>query len=174
MVELNQVRSLKDSSELLNLEASNVGNLVDFSPVIPKTPLPEFLETSTSQKIDKSAYAPTEISPPLVNTSILDTNEPSTLVEISALETHSSEATAHMVLEKAMPSEVKAFCDKICLPVQPPIVLCLMDELTALLDPPCSCLKSTFSTMVVQELIEIHQGFYTLDFSSLIEHQLWD
>lgn len=71
-------------------------------------------------------------------------------------------------------SKVKAFYNRICLPVQPPVVLNPMDELTVSLDPPASCLKSTFSKEEAQELAEIHQGFATLNFSFLIEHQLWD
>lgn len=49
-----------------------------------------------------------------------------------------------------------------------------MDELIILLDPLASCLNPTFSKEEVQELVEIHQEFAILDFSSLIEYQLWD
>ncbi|KAG5565055.1 hypothetical protein RHGRI_001067 [Rhododendron griersonianum] len=98
MVDLNQVGNPEDSSEPLNLEASNVGNSIDFPPAVPETPLPESLETPTSQEVDKSVHAPTEISPPLVDTLIPETDEPPTLEEISPLETHSPEATAHMIL----------------------------------------------------------------------------
>ncbi|KAI8537677.1 hypothetical protein RHMOL_Rhmol09G0042700 [Rhododendron molle] len=74
----------------------------------------------------------------------------------------------------AFGSKVKTFCDKLCLPIQTPVVLNPMDELGVLLDPPTLRLKSSFSNEEVQQLTEIHQGFAMLDFSSLIEHQLWD
>ncbi|KAI8559384.1 hypothetical protein RHMOL_Rhmol04G0169400 [Rhododendron molle] len=181
IVDLNQVGNPESSAEPSIIEASNAGNPIDFPLAISETPLLEVLKTFTSQ--------------------IPETDQPPILEEIPPLEIHSSEATAHMVVEKdatmdlnlngfsfslttssstvsfdvhAFSLKVKAFCDKICLPIQPPIVLNPMDELAVLLDPPSLCLKSTFSNEEVQELIEIHQGFDTLDFSSLIEHQLWD
>lgn len=70
--------------------------------------------------------------------------------------------------------KVKAFCDKICLLVQTPVMLTPLDELKVQLNPPSLNLKSTFSREEAQELSEIHQGFATLDFSFFIEHQLWD
>ncbi|KAI8530534.1 hypothetical protein RHMOL_Rhmol11G0067100 [Rhododendron molle] len=153
MVDLNQVRNPEGVPEPSTVEASNVGNPVDFAPAISETPLPE--------ELDKSVHASTEISPPLVGTLSPETDEPPILEEIPPLEIHSSKATANMVMEETMPSKT-------------PIVLNPMDELVVLLDPPSSCLKSTFFNEEVQELIEIHQGFDTLDFSSLIEHQLWE
>lgn len=85
-----------------------------------------------------------------------------------------SSSTASSFDRTVFISKVKAFCNKICLPVQSPIVLSPVDELAVLLDPPALCLKSTFSKEEAQELTEIHQGFATLNFSFLIEHQLWD
>ncbi|KAG5565904.1 hypothetical protein RHGRI_001728 [Rhododendron griersonianum] len=204
MVDSNQIENLENSPDPLNLDASNVENPVNSPLAVSETPLPESLETPIPQEFDKSVHAPTEISPPPVDISTPKADVQLAMEESVPLETHLSEATAHMVKEKTIPSKdatlvlnlndsdsshiassstdyfnvpafsskVKAFCDRICLPVQPPIVLSPMDELIVLLDPPASCLKSTFSKEEAQELIEIHQGFATLDFSFLIEHQM--
>lgn len=85
-----------------------------------------------------------------------------------------SSSTIPPVDTSAFISKVKAFCNKVSLPVQTLVVLNPLDELKVLLNPPSPNLKSTFSQEEVQELIEIHQGFTTWDFSSFIEHQLWD
>ncbi|KAG5565898.1 hypothetical protein RHGRI_001722 [Rhododendron griersonianum] len=157
-------------------EALNVENPADSTLAVPKTPLPESLETPAPQEFDKSVHDSIETFSSPVDTSTLEVDVQPSLKESSLLETHSSEATAHMVLEKTIPledatldlnlngsssshmasssttsfdvhifsSKVKIFCDRICLPVQPPIVFNPVDELTVLLDLPTSCLKSNF------------------------------
>lgn len=54
-------------------------------------------------------HTSTEISFPPVNTSTLEVDVQPSLEEITPLETHSSEATAHMVKEKTTPSKVFSF-----------------------------------------------------------------
>lgn len=81
-----------------------------------------------------------------------------------------SPSTAPSFDASAFSLKVKAFCSKISLPVQPPIVLTPIDVLKTLLNPPSLYLQSTFSQEKVQELTEIHQGFVVLDSSFLIEH----
>lgn len=48
---------------------------------------------------------------------------------------------------QAFSLKVKTLCDKICLPIHPPVILGPMDELAVLLDPPSSCIKPIFSLM---------------------------
>ncbi|KAI8534720.1 hypothetical protein RHMOL_Rhmol10G0118600 [Rhododendron molle] len=110
MVDLNQVGNLENFPDSSNPEASNVENSVDSPLVVPETLLPEFLETPTLQEFDKSVHAPIEISTPLVDTSIFEADVPLPFEETSHLETHSPEATTHMVTEKTTPS-VEAILD---------------------------------------------------------------
>ncbi|KAI8572180.1 hypothetical protein RHMOL_Rhmol01G0178300 [Rhododendron molle] len=151
MVDLNQIGNPEGSSDPSNPKASNVEIPIDSPPTVPETPLPESLKIPTPQD------------------ATLDLN-----LNGSSSSHMASSSTSPSFDVHAVSAKVKAFCHRICLPVQPSIVLSPVDELEVLLDPPASCLKPTFSKEEAQELIEIHQGFATLDFSFLIEHQLWD
>ncbi|KAG5557585.1 hypothetical protein RHGRI_007736 [Rhododendron griersonianum] len=106
MVDSNQTENFEKSLDSLNLDVSNVENPVDPPLAASEIPFPESLETPIPQEFDKSVYAPTEISPPLIDTLISEANVPPPLEEISPLESHSPEATAHMVTEKTIPSEL--------------------------------------------------------------------
>ncbi|KAG5565474.1 hypothetical protein RHGRI_001382 [Rhododendron griersonianum] len=103
MVDLNQVGNPEGSSDPLTTETSNVGNPANSPPAVS--------ETLTSQSI----HASTEISPPLVGTSIPELDEPPVLEEIPPLETHSSDVITHMVVENTMPSEFELCCQALAL-----------------------------------------------------------
>ncbi|KAI8572859.1 hypothetical protein RHMOL_Rhmol01G0232800 [Rhododendron molle] len=77
MVDLNQVGNQENSSETLHLE-----------------------------EIDKSVHVPTEVSPPLVDTSIPEMAVSTILEEHLPLGTHLRDATTPMVIEENKPSEL--------------------------------------------------------------------
>ncbi|KAF7128179.1 hypothetical protein RHSIM_Rhsim11G0015300 [Rhododendron simsii] len=131
MVDLYQVGNPWNSFEPSNLDDSNIEHHVDYLSAVPEILPLKPLETSNSQLL---------------------------LEEANPLETHSSEATAHIVQEEITPVEFEghSFCNRICLPVQPPVVLNPVNELTVLLNPP-SNLKPSFSQEETQELVEICQ-----------------
>ncbi|KAG5566090.1 hypothetical protein RHGRI_001880 [Rhododendron griersonianum] len=164
MVDLNQVGNPGDFIEPSNVSTLNTENPADSPLGVPEILSTKSLETPLPQGFDKSVHAPTKTSSPAVDISTPQVAVQPSLEESIPLEIHSSAATAH----------VKAFCNKVSLPVQTLVVLNPLDELKVLLNPSSPNLKSTFSQEEVQELIEIHQGFATWDFSSFIEHQLWD